>query len=87
MKILYVTTDGDYGATNFETTGLSYEQTYEKALANGGLLMEEYEGENYIFRAYEFGDVDPKFIDFVRNEIQDYDDSKHKNFYVLPEDN
>lgn len=33
----------------------------------------------------KFGQVDPKFIDFVRSEIQDYDQSKSTQFYVSQE--
>ncbi len=30
---------------------------------------------------FNFGEIDPKFIQFVRKTVQDYDDSKHSNFY------
>ncbi len=36
-------------------------------------------------RLYEFGEIDPEFIDFVRTIIMDYDDVKHANFYFEDE--
>ena len=31
----------------------------------------------------EFGDVDPKFIEFVQSQVQDHDQKKDCNFYVV----
>jgi hypothetical protein len=36
-------------------------------------------------QALEFNDVDPKFIEFVQNELCDYDALKHSNFYIVRE--
>lgn len=33
---------------------------------------------------YEFGDIDPKFVKFIKN-IQDYEMSKDRNFYLETE--
>lgn len=90
MKILLVTTDGDYGACLFEDTieDATWPGIWDEAKAskNGQLTKElEADGEmtEFQFEAHEFGEVDPKFIDFLRDQ-QDYDDSKHKNWFVIP---
>lgn len=43
--------------------------------------------EDYYFTVelFEFGFVDTKFVDFVNNEIKDYDFSKHIDFFVVKE--
>lgn len=33
--------------------------------------------------ALEFKDVDPKFMEFIKVNIQDYDESKYNNFYIV----
>lgn len=77
MKILLIWGDDDYAALNFEEE-MGIEKAKEK-LSCG----EDIEGENFYGKVYEFGDVDEKFIDFIKSEIMDYDMSKHKNFYIL----
>jgi hypothetical protein len=77
MKILFVSGDDDFAAVTFENeVGL---KKAKELLAEGKPI----EGEGFIAKVLEFGEVDQKFIDFISDEIQDYDDSKHKNFYVL----
>ena len=38
------------------------------------------------YRAHEFGEVDPKFIDFMLDEICDYGGLKHHGFYIIGDD-
>jgi hypothetical protein len=81
MKILHVNGDADYGA-------LTFEQDYglEKAredVKNGNVPKDESGDEAWEAKVLEFGEVDSKFIDFIKGEIMDYDMSKHENFYVL----
>lgn len=86
MKVLYVSGGDDYMALTFEQDHVKdgdYKTWFDKTVENGGNMWIE---DDYIeLTAHEFGEVDKKFIDFVRHEIQDYDDSKHSNFYVVEE--
>jgi hypothetical protein len=85
MRVLEVFGD-DYAATGFEelrnNNKINPVEMWEKAKKEG---QQVYEDDEFAFEwcAYEFGEVDPKFIDFVHDTMQDYDDSKHHNFYVL----
>ena len=46
--------------------------------------IEEIESEfDCTFILHRFEDVDPKFIKFVRENVQGYDSSKSSNFYVV----
>lgn len=80
MKVIYVYYEnGDYGALEFERyfQGKSVDEIIERFFDND----EEYDGD-FDMELYEFGEVDEKFIEFIRDEIHDYDDSKHRNFYL-----
>lgn len=80
MKAIYVYYEnGDYGALEFERyfKGKSVNEIIERFFDND----EEYDGD-FDMELYEFGEVDEKFIDFIRHKIHDYDDSKHQNFYL-----
>lgn len=80
-KILYVSGD-DYAALSFDRLVEAGELS-AKALWESG--SGEYDGDDWFeYKALEFGDVDPKFIEWIYS-IQDYDDSKHANFYVVDE--
>lgn len=80
MKILWITGD-DYSALIFEEQ-CTIQETAEQLKVGES---KEFEGADYIFSAklLEFKDVDPKFIEFVQNEVMDYDGKKHANFYVV----
>lgn len=87
MKILRVIADGDYDASSFESK-YDGEKVSDliKRVEDGEVFMNDVdmdEGDEYEFNldTYEVGKVDPKFLEFVR-DCQDYDDSKHTNFYV-----
>jgi hypothetical protein len=80
MRVLLVKGDDDYGALKFED-----EMGVEKAkelIAEGKEIKSEDEGVFY-GEVFEFGEVDPKFVEFIRNKIEDYDTTKHVNFYEL----
>ena len=83
MKVILVESDGDYGAMTFEqeVDESEYRKYFDLAKDAGG----KYEGDEWSVEAHEFGEVDPKFVDFITNHIQDYDDSKHTNFFVVEE--
>ena len=83
MIVLKAYGDYDYGAKTFE------EQFDKKKIAKEMIednmkertLLAEYDEEVHV-QLYEFEDVDPDFIDFVRDFI-DYDSTKHTDFYVI----
>ena len=77
MKLIYVSGD-DYAALEFENyfKGKNVEEIIGRFIIND----EEHDGD-FEIKLFEFDEIDPKFIKFIRNEIQDYDDSKHSNFY------
>jgi hypothetical protein len=87
MKILLVWGDDDYGALTFENAHDSspegLKKFEQKLIEAGGVYSEESDEGQFNAKIYEFEEIEPKFIEFVRNEIQDYDDSKHKNFYLM----
>lgn len=79
-KILYVHGD-DYAALSFDRLVEAGELTASSLWDQG---TGEYEAEDvwFMHQALEFGEVDPKFIEWILS-VQDYDDSKHAQFYVL----
>lgn len=87
MKIIYVYGGDDYGAMFFEQQYGTDDESLNRAIknieANNGKLTVYGEEINYVAEVLEFGEIDPKFVDFIKNNIQDYDDSKHTNFYLV----
>lgn len=80
IRVLLVSGE-DYSALSFEQ-------------ANPGVLVsdiidniEKYESDEdeWELSVHEFGEIDPKFVKFIKNNIQDYDMSKDKNFYLETE--
>jgi len=94
MKLIDVGGPGDYVAKEFEKVydEDDYLGLWEKALKNedNKLVLKEtvdtfggeYELEIHI-KAYVFGRVDEEFVNYIREEVQDYDISKHMNFYIV----
>lgn len=81
-KILYVDSDGgDYGKLSFED---KYSGTPVIDIINDLESFKSTPGDenDWSLEVYEFDIIDPKFAKFVRNRIQDYDDSKHHGFYL-----
>lgn len=83
MKIIYVYGDGDYGAMTFEQSGISVKEAYEAAKKNNNKTEYEIDGDTIFVKAYEFNDVDPNFVEFIRYYIEDYDMAKNRTFYVV----
>ena len=85
MKILHVYGE-EYSALNVEQE-IGLDDAYQLAKANGGSV--DIDNDNGCYMAsvdvLTFGEVDSKFVDFIRNSIMDYDDSKHENFYEINE--
>lgn len=88
MKLLYINGD-DYAALTFEeevgTNKESLKRFIEEMNMKPGntctMLNDEYLDVHYL----EFKDVDPKFINFIKLNLIDYDHSKNKNFYIVEE--
>mgnify|MGYP001578046829 CR=1 FL=1 len=81
MKILKIIADGDYDALTFE------EKFNGQKIADLILQVESgkiltYDDVELNAQVYEVGDIDDRFLKFVREEVQDYDDVKHSNFYL-----
>lgn len=75
MKVLIISGDEDYAALSFdETNG----QKEINDLIDGGKTVE---GDGWLAEIREVGEADEKFIEWVRHDVQDYDTSKHTNFY------
>lgn len=87
MKILYITGAGedDFGAMSVEQE-IGVKEAYQLAKENGGSYTYETDETYADISIKEFGDVDPKFITFIRNEFIDYDNSKATDFHVIEED-
>lgn len=86
MKILKIIADGDYDACIFEEkfAGQKIADLIEKVEAKEKLTYKDDEGEEQelFARIYEVGEIDERFLAFVRDEVQDYDDAKNSNFYL-----
>lgn len=92
MKLLYVTGDGDYNAVEFEDAGYDkpdklkdlWQKAWKESNHRSTVEVTE-DGETYELEieAYQFGPVDPHFISFVTSSVQDYDQSKCSNFYIV----
>ena len=84
VRVLFISGDGDFAA-------MSVEQDYgiDKAIQlceeNGGsYTIDDDEKRVYAdLKIIEFGEVDPKFIDFIEDKFIDYDFAKNTNFYVI----
>lgn len=85
-KILLVSGDDDYAAMTFEQSNISVKEAYELAVEAGGRYETEIDETSVNFRAYEFGEIDPDFITFIGDNIQDYDHTKSTDFYTVPKE-
>ena len=76
--------DCDYGALSFEQNVLEIPEKYQELKDKVAAGEKEFSDEEagWFAKVLEFGEVDPKFIEFIRDE-QNYDECKHTNFYVL----
>jgi len=79
MKVLFVTGDDDFHALSFE------EDHGGKNISDIIADPDSFQSDEYRLEVKEFGDVDPAFVAFIRKDIQDYDDSKTKTFYLETE--
>ena len=90
MKIIEVWGYVDFGAMTFEENfdSSDYLGLWNKAMNSHNnktkIEVGEY-GEEIYIKAYEFGEVDEEFINYVKGNIMDYDSMKHNNFYIVGE--
>lgn len=85
MKILFINGESDsYTAMTIEDD-IGIENFVKEVELHGGKLKfddmdREIFGEAEII---EYENVDKDFIKFIRNNFIDYDEAKHRDFYVL----
>ena len=98
MKILYVYGDDDYAALTFDDDmklnnpadlKRLYEASFEAGLVDDHTYSEIIidEDAGIYCQALEFNSVDPNFIKWIKYEAEflDYDESKHRDFYIVEE--
>lgn len=86
MKVLYISGD-DYSSLKFEQkyTGTKVSDIISNL---SEYMCEEDQEDEYGDPEYwelsieEVGEISDEFLNFVRTRVQDYDDSKHKNFWT-----
>lgn len=84
MKAILINGDGDFCAVHFES---KFRGTPVKDIIENPELFEptyddEDEDETWSIEVIEVGEVDPRFVTFIRNEIEDYETSKNVTFYL-----
>ncbi len=70
----------DYSALQFEESNKTVDCAIEMVRRGVECLDRDFYA-NLTLKEFD-GHLSQEFINFVRNEVQDYDHSKHKNFYV-----
>lgn len=80
-KILYVYGE-DYAALSFDNLVENGTLTAKGLWDSGTGRYDDGDENAFEHKTLEFGEVDPKFIDWVQSE-QDYDESKSNRFYVV----
>ncbi len=86
MKVLAIVHGDDYEALMFEQRYPITLETWNRVNDGEEISVDLGDGEIQVLdvEAFEFGEVDPEFIEFVRKFI-DYDQSKSSNFYIVSE--
>jgi hypothetical protein len=84
MKAILISGDGDFCAVHFEnkfggTPVMDIIQHPESFYPDQD---DEDEDETWSIEVIEVGEVDPRFVTFIRNEIEDYETSKNVTFYL-----
>jgi hypothetical protein len=84
-RILNITGNGDYCLYHFKDLNLDNVETWEKAYASPDneieiKLDDENEGEVLYVKAYLFGDMDPKFLEFADDQQKN---AEHSGFIII----
>ena len=69
----------DYAASTFQSTVRSADDFVRRQRAD---RLSETERE-FDTEVLEFGAVDAAFIEFIRRDVQDHDQRKHQDFFLL----
>lgn len=79
MKIIFCKSEDDFGAISFQEKhgGQTVSSIIDRIESGEDLDTDEYTVEVMLF-----GDVDPLFVEWIKNSIQDYDDSKNDQFWL-----
>ena len=85
MKIIYIAYLNGFDALTFEEKYLPNLEIWEFLKEFGYLKKDKDDMDILEGEALEFEDVDPNFIDFIKDKFIDYDLSKDTNFYVVEE--
>jgi hypothetical protein len=82
--ILYVS-GSDYAATKFDNLydNRTKASICKTMIAKGICSLER---DDFTIDLMSYGEVDSSFISFVREHLQDYDDSKHRDFYEFTDE-
>lgn len=79
LKVIYFVGYGDYDAVEFEKQNFNLKNLYEEIINGKSYIEGDYfSGDLY---AYEFENVDPEFISFIKNKIQK--GKNQVNFYII----
>lgn len=79
MRAILIGGDGDYAASEFEN---EHGGTPVIDVINNLENFQPEEEDLWTIEVIEVGEVDPRFVEFIRNNIEDYDYSKHVTFYL-----
>ncbi|MED4579068.1 hypothetical protein P9480_09930 [Bacillus atrophaeus] len=82
MKILWIRGEGDYDALEIERE-VGVDEAFKLAAGNGGSYYLEGDAYSAMLYVKDFGPVDPKFVEFIRDNFIDYDRAKSEDFYVI----
>ena len=84
-RVLYIGCDDDFCASSFQMKfgGTPVSEIIDN-IEDFKYKVEDPEEDygGWTLKVYEFGEIDPKFVKFIKSKIQDYDDSKNKTFYL-----
>lgn len=81
MKILHVY--GDEHSAMFVDDEFGVDKAYQLAKDNGGSYTINNEDGYAEVKIREFEDVDKKFIDFMKDNLCDYDQLKDEDFFIV----
>lgn len=82
MKYILVEGNGDLAALTFELSGISIQDIYKEMLeTKKRTVAKEIDNMDIWFTLVEFKEVDPKFEEFIKKTICDYDQLKDRNIY------
>jgi hypothetical protein len=84
MQVIHVTGD-DYAALSWSQLSQEHQAMMIKQLRESDLKPQTIvvDGSDITIELRTFAEVDPEFIQFIRSNIQDYDLSKHRDFFEV----